>query len=87
MKMKVHISNQNTKIGHIPNLSLPPKKSCPNCKFCDQKELGLKCYAVKAYVQYPNVRTAWEENFYMAKKWPVAFSNEIIQYLSQTKKK
>jgi len=41
--MKVKISIGNTKMGKIPSVSLPPIKSCGNCKDC-----ASKCYANRA---------------------------------------
>jgi len=47
-KMKISISDKNSKLGKIPNISLTPIASCPNCSTCKSK-----CYALKAYRQYP----------------------------------
>ncbi len=84
--MKTHISNQNSKIGKIPNFSLTPIKSCPNCKYCFQTEYKLQCYAVKAYKQYTNVKTAWDENLYLAENFPGVQCMDIVKYLDKTKK-
>jgi len=55
--MEIKISKGNTKIGKIPNISLVPIKDCGNCSLCK-----TKCYAMKAYRQYPSTRKAWETN-------------------------
>jgi hypothetical protein len=48
----------NTKLGSIPNLSLPPGHSCPPNVPCRQD-----CYALRAYRQYPAVKACWERNW------------------------
>ncbi len=55
--MQIKISKGNSKIGKIPNISLVPIKDCGNCSYCREK-----CYARKAYRQYPNVRKNWDAN-------------------------
>jgi len=50
----VKISNGNTKLGRIPNISLPPIKACGKDVPCKSD-----CYALKAYRQYPATRKAW----------------------------
>ena len=84
---KTHISNENSKIGKIPNFSLPPIKSCPNCKYCFQKDKKLTCYALKAYQQYTVVRVAWDDNYTMATHKPKQLRSDIVKYLSKTRKK
>lgn len=51
------ISQGNTKLGRMPNVSLRPVRDCPNCTSC-----ASKCYARKAYRQYPGTRDAWDGN-------------------------
>lgn len=62
--MKTKISNGNSKVGRIPNLSLTPGRSCSPeaCKTC----LTHGCYAMKSYRQYKNVRSAWDNNTELA---------------------
>ncbi|MBW2006403.1 MAG: hypothetical protein JRI72_17775 [Deltaproteobacteria bacterium] len=55
--MEIKISNSNSKLGKIPNISLIPVKDCGNCESCRSD-----CYALKAWKQYPNVRKAWKIN-------------------------
>ena len=56
-KLKVSISNGNTKMGAIPSVSLPP------CTTCNPKAPCFKkCYAVKLARRYPTVKTAYERN-------------------------
>jgi hypothetical protein len=69
----IHISKGNSKLGNIPNLSLPPVKACPNSKWCFQKELHLKCYAMKFYIMRPLVKKAWDDNYQLAQENPNQF--------------
>lgn len=62
MVTQANISLGNSKIGKIPNISLPPVKSCGNCSSC-----AKACYALKAYRMYPAVRAAWDANFALVK--------------------
>ncbi len=55
--MDVKISNGNIKLGKIFNINLPPVLSCAVGVPCFKK-----CYAMKAYKMYPNVREAWTHN-------------------------
>lgn len=63
----IHISLKNSKLGKILSFSTAPIVGCgANCRVCMDK-----CYAVKSYRQYPNVKTAWNDNFDAVKneKW------------------
>lgn len=73
-----HISNGNSKIGHVPNCSLTPGRSCSAmaCKTC----LKEGCYACKSYRQYPNVRAAWDENTNMALTDLMVLKAELMEY-------
>jgi hypothetical protein len=70
--VKIHISTGNAKLGAIMNISLPPVVTCHNCKSCCKY-----CYAVKDYNQYPNTRTAWNENYVLFLTDPDRYFNEI----------
>ena len=74
------ISNKNSKLGNIPNVSLPPIKSCGNCKGCSRQ-----CYALKAYRVYKTARNSWDSNFSMARKNPEAYFNMVREYLGRKK--
>jgi len=57
----VSISARNSKMGEIPSVSLPPRKTCPNCKFCTV-DGRTPCYAEKLCRIYPTVKAAYERN-------------------------
>jgi hypothetical protein len=80
--MEIKISPGNSKIGKIPNISLIPIKDCGNCTYCRDK-----CYAMKAYRQYPAVRNAWGLNSAAFRESPVYASSIIMDYLKRNKPK
>lgn len=74
---KITIMPGNNKLGKIPNISLPPDKTCLfNCNFC---------YARKFY-QWPNVKLAWDKNynFYISGE---KYFDEIDLFLKKRKNK
>lgn len=75
---KVTISEGNSKIGRIPNVSLPPVVSCPRGVPC-----AKQCYAMKAWRQYANCRKAWDGNLEFYKKDPCGYFAEIDAYLDK----
>lgn len=75
--MKLTISKGNSKLGGIPNLSLPPIKTC-----CAGVPCAKKCYAMKSYRMYPNVKKAWDGNLKLWQKNPILFENYLRDYLS-----
>lgn len=62
--MKTRISNGNSKLGTIANMSLTPGRTCSAeaCRTC----LSGGCYAMKSYRMYKNVRAAWDANTALA---------------------
>jgi len=80
--MEIKISPGNSKIGKIPNISLIPIKDCGNCSYCKDK-----CYAMKAYRQYPGVRNAWGINSKAFRKDPWEASILIGKYIEKHKSK
>ena len=76
------ISKGNIKVGSIPNISLPPVKSC-------QAETGkapacaASCYALKAWRQYEGTRNAWGGNLRDARLFPDKYFGEISAYLTK----
>lgn len=76
--MKTKISNGNSKVGRIPNLSLTPGRSCSPeaCKTC----LSGGCYAMKSYRQYKNVRAAWDSNTELALSDLETMERDLLAY-------
>lgn len=72
------ISDKNSKLGKIPNISLIPVKDCPNSERCKKD-----CYAKKAWKQYPNVRKAWKHNSQESRKNPDQFFADIRAFLTK----
>lgn len=69
------ISEGNSKLGGIPNVSLPPVKTCANCSECRKD-----CYALKSWRQYKNVRDAWGANYALVSKAPAVYFGGIQAY-------
>ena len=84
MKHKIAISEGNSKLGKIPNFSLTPRKSCPNCKHCSGTWDGHKysCYANKAMGMYPQARKAWARNLKACKDNLGDVGQQLVAYLS-----
>lgn len=72
---KIVISSGNTKLGKIANISLPPITTCMSNAPCVDR-----CYAMKSYKMYPNVREAWNKNWRLAIANPVSYFNQIVDY-------
>jgi len=76
--MPVVISKGNTKIGNIPNVSLPPGKSCIKNAPCSRK-----CYAKKAYRLYKTARQAWDNNWDILTQNREQYFLDINDYLTK----
>ena len=74
----IHISTSNSKLGRIPNISLPPQFSCPPGIPC---ATDTCCYAMKAWRQYPVVRKAWGENLQLYQSNPVLYFWYILRWI------
>ena len=72
--MDIVISTGNTKVGKIHNISLPPGISCNNAPCKD------KCYAMKAWRMYDNVRKAWTTNWDAYKSDPMGYFRMVAEY-------
>lgn len=79
----VSISAGNSKLGKIPNISLPPGITCPAWAAC--KRSG--CYAMKAWRQYPNVRRACGDNMEAWLDDPMAYFAAVEDYLDAKRPK
>ena len=56
--LELCVSEGNIKVDRIPNVSLPPIVTCPNCTECCKD-----CYDIKACIQYKNVTNARARNY------------------------
>lgn len=75
--MSLKISPGNLKIGSVPNLSLPPVKTCkPNVK------CAKGCYALKFYRIFSVVRNAWDLNHKLYLEDPERFFNDFCIFLT-----
>ena len=75
--MKATISQGNSKLGDIPNVSFAPGSGCLPGVPCLKE-----CYAMKAYRMYPSVKTAWDTNTVFAKIAPDKFYDEVDKWLT-----
>jgi hypothetical protein len=78
--MKLSISKGNMKLGHIPNLSLPPVVTCRPGVPC-----AGQCYANKAYRLYPNVKKVWDTNWELWSTNPVDYFGQLQAWLFKHK--
>ena len=72
MDKAISISNGNSKMGHIPSVSLPPIVTCKNCSSC-----AKKCYAAKLCRMYKTVREAYARNLEILKENRNAYFNQV----------
>lgn len=76
-KRSICISNGNSKLGSIPNVSLIPGRDCGDvpCK--------RECYALKAWRQYKDTRAAWTRNSRAAHSDPAEYFGQLRDYLNR----
>lgn len=79
----ISISTGNSKVGHIPSISLPPGVTCtPDAR----RSCYLSgCYASKLARIYPNVRRSWDANLAVYREAPEVYFRHIDAYLSDYK--
>jgi len=77
--MRLFISNGNKKLGPIPNVSLPPIKTC-----IENPQCAEKCYARKFSTGYAKNTAGirWEENWQLWQENPARFELELSNYLT-----
>lgn len=85
-RASVKISEGNSKVGRIPNLSLIPIKACGACFGNCKPPCAKQCYALKAWKQYPDTRAAWTLNYTLARKDLNAFFEGIRVELAKRRK-
>ena len=78
--MLLKISLGNSKLGNIPNLSLPPIISCRQGVPCHSD-----CYAQKFYRMWPSVKAAWDSNLRLYDEDPDRFFSDLIVWLTINK--
>jgi len=76
MSLSVKISDGNSKLGKVSNISMTPIKACNNCAACKKS-----CYALKAYRMYKATKAAWDHNFSLASKNRGEYFASIDGYL------
>ena len=74
----VTIADGNSKMGTLPVLSLVPGRDCGNCTHCI-----ADCYAIKAWRQYADTRTAWTRNSDAAREDRTQYFADIDAYLTR----
>jgi len=76
---KISIAKGNTKLGGVPNISLPPIKACGNCQGCKKT-----CYALRAWRMYKQTRAAWSRNHKIALTNPNEYFTQINNFITRT---
>lgn len=79
--LKICVSNGNKKVGSVPNVSLPPIKTCPHCERCCRE-----CYDIKANLQYENVRLARARNYSILTRDPALYWSQLRSKLARKRK-
>ena len=69
--MNISISNGNSKMGEIRNVSLPAGLTCGNYP-CREK-----CYALRMERRYPTVREAYQKNYDVLQSDPDTYWREV----------
>lgn len=80
----LNVSPGNSKTGRIPSISGIPGKDCAKWTraYC-----GKKCYALKSWKQYPNVRNAWGNNSKLLRTNKREYFKQLHAYLDKRKPK
>ncbi len=81
--MRLKISERNSKLGKLHNISLTPGASCRPGVPC----LREGCYAMQAYRRYPATRNAWDSNLRFYREDPRVFFEEFDSWLTLVKPK
>lgn len=75
--MLLKISPGNSKLGTVPNISLPPIVTCMDNAPCIKD-----CYAKQFYLMWPNVRAAWSNNYKLYMEDPDKLFGDLIVFLT-----
>ena len=76
--MTAVVSQGNSKLGKLPNVSLVPGRDCTNCKACIST-----CYALKAYRAWPTVKANWGANSDLLRSDPDKYFADVRAYLER----
>lgn len=68
---KVKFSSGNSKMGHIPSVSLPAIKTCIEC------DCNSRCYGMRIERRYPNVAKAYQSNLNVLLNDPQTYWREV----------
>ncbi len=77
-RVKISISEGNTKMGSVPSVSLTPCTTCAADAPCKRI-----CYARKAYRTYEATRKAYQRNTRMARRNPDEFFTQVRRWLDK----
>ena len=78
----IKISPGNIKMGSMPNTSVIPIVDCKKGAPCTKK-----CYAIKAWRQYKNVRDAWGHNSREWRRRPAQAAESVVEWVQRRKPK
>ncbi len=77
----IKISAGNSKLGkNTTNISFPPVSTCRKDAPCHNK-----CYALKSFRMYPNVRNAWGQNLEIYQEDPLGFFKQLSEHINKKK--
>jgi hypothetical protein len=82
-KNQVNLRPGNSKMGKVLHVNLPPCKTCSPHLPCHRVS---QCYAMKAWVQYPETKKSWMYNWNFWDKNPTGFFDSIgVQIMKKRK--
>lgn len=79
----IKLSEKNSKLGKVLNVSLAPVTGCrPGVPCADGA-----CYALKAYRMYKQTRAAWDHNLQLAMQEPNIYFGSLMSELEKRSKR
>jgi len=78
--MKLSIQRENKKLGRVPNVSLPPRKTCNRKAGCTK---AGGCYYWKFYRYSRHVRQCVEGNLRLWQKHPDQYEQKLVEFLEK----
>ena len=82
MKGRINISLGNTKLGKVPNVSLPAIITCPPNVPC-----AKDCYCNSDVFYWKQAREKWEENYQLYQTDPYGYFAQLDKFLLKVKPK